>query len=68
MITTEGEVFPPSHTGGGVILPHRPTETEMENCGYAKRAGKICPRKEGQRVFIIGGRGSLINCGSCPFR
>ncbi len=60
------DCFPSSHTGGGVRLPHIPTEEEMDNCGYAKRKEAVCPRKKGERQPIAGGPAPLIDCASCP--
>jgi len=61
------EIFPPSHTGGGVRLPYIPTKEEMENCGYAKNRKSICPRKRGERNIVAGGYSPLIDCCSCPY-
>lgn len=60
------KVFPPAHTGGGLALPYSPTDEEMENCEYAKRANAVCPRKKGERQFVTGGPCPLIDCASCP--
>ena len=63
----EPDVFPPAHTPGGIVMPHKPTEQEMENCGYARRKETVCPRKIGRRQPIFGGPAPLIDCASCPY-
>ena len=63
----EKEAFPPQFTRGGVQLPYTPTDEEMENCVYARKAGIICPRKEGKRQMVVGGPMPLIDCSTCPY-
>ena len=61
------EVFPESHTRGGIRISHIPTEEEMENCGYLKKRKAICPRKRGERQLVVDGYAQLIDCFSCPY-
>lgn len=58
--------YPRSYSSGGVKLPHIPSEEEMINCGYLGN-GQSCPRKEGERTFLVGSPGSLVNCSTCGF-
>ena len=61
------EIFPEPFTKGGVQLPHIPTDEEMENCGYARKASAVCPRKERKQQMVAGGPMPPINCSTCEY-
>jgi len=45
MVTAKA--YPPSvDDEGGVSVPHIPTDEEMGNCAFAKRAGASCLRRD----------------------
>ena len=60
--------FPPAFTDeGGVQVPYWPSEREMKNCAWAKRAKAECPRKKGETAGPIGGPQDLVTCASCSY-
>jgi len=51
MVAGSDEFFPSAFTNeGGVPVPNIPSDIEMRDCAYAKRAKVECPRKSEEDV------------------
>lgn len=58
-----GKCFPQTSTGGGMRIPHTPSDFERNHCGFAPE-GYNC---SGHQVGRLGGPIREVRCGECPY-